>query len=245
VGAHEGPAGARLSVHGFTSAVIGRGPVSGGPGTGPWAQFWSHSPPSGGVRRRPRPPVRTGHGRWRPVVNGGAQYSKACEGATPPWVQIPPPPPLTCKNTALGSRQAGASCSAGLICWSQVRAACGPPAGPAAGVVPGHGMPRTTVDDPEQKHARRRSVRPAVHGWPGPSATGRIPANKRRRGFPSESRVKRGDRVVGFRHRADREARPRRSVPVPARATAFRRCCRSTGRFDGMLAGYYVRDRQR
>jgi hypothetical protein len=24
---------------------------------------------------------------------------------------------------------------------------------------------------------RRRSVRPAVQGWPGPSATGRIPAN--------------------------------------------------------------------
>jgi hypothetical protein len=40
-------------------------------------------------------PVRAGHERWRPVVNGSAQYSKACEGATLPWVQIPPPPPLT------------------------------------------------------------------------------------------------------------------------------------------------------
>ena len=39
--------------------------------------------------------LRAGHGRWRPVVNGGAQSSKACEGATLPWVQIPPPPPLT------------------------------------------------------------------------------------------------------------------------------------------------------
>jgi hypothetical protein len=36
-------------------------------------------------------------------VNGGAQYSKACEGASLPWVQIPPPPLLTCKNTGLGS----------------------------------------------------------------------------------------------------------------------------------------------
>src|SRR5579863_5812484 len=33
------------------------------------------------------------------VVNGGAQYSKACEGASLPWVQIPPPPPLTCAAT--------------------------------------------------------------------------------------------------------------------------------------------------
>src|SRR5262245_47843656 len=75
------------------------------------------------------PPVRAGHGRRRTVVNSGAQYSKACEGASLPWVQIPPPPPLTCKNTGLVSRQVGASCSAGLIYWSQLRAAYGPPAG--------------------------------------------------------------------------------------------------------------------
>ena len=34
------------------------------------------------------------------VVNGGAQYPKAYEGATPPWVQIPPPPPLTCDDAS-------------------------------------------------------------------------------------------------------------------------------------------------
>jgi hypothetical protein len=38
-------------------------------------------------------PVRAGHEHRRTVVNGGAQYSKACEGASLPWVQIPPPPP--------------------------------------------------------------------------------------------------------------------------------------------------------
>jgi len=64
-----------------------------------WSQFWSHSPPFTTVHRRPRPPARAGHGRWRTVVNAGAQYSKACEGASLPWVQIPPPPPLTCENT--------------------------------------------------------------------------------------------------------------------------------------------------
>jgi hypothetical protein len=30
------------------------------------------------------PTVRAGHGRWRTVVNGDAQSSKACEEATPP-----------------------------------------------------------------------------------------------------------------------------------------------------------------
>src|SRR5437773_12526087 len=65
-----------------------------------WSQFWSHSLLSGAVRRRPQPPVRACHGRWRPVVNGGAQSSKACEGAAPPWVQIPPPPPLTCDDAS-------------------------------------------------------------------------------------------------------------------------------------------------
>src|SRR5262249_37477753 len=45
-----------------------------------------------------------------------------------------------------------------------------PPPGSAAGVVAGQDT-RTTLDDPEHKHARRPSVRPAVHGWPGPSTT--------------------------------------------------------------------------
>jgi hypothetical protein len=37
-------------------------------------------------RRKP------GRERCRPVADGQPQTSKACEGATPPWVQIPPPP---------------------------------------------------------------------------------------------------------------------------------------------------------
>src|SRR5215472_4940734 len=66
----------------------------------PWSQFWSHSPPFTAVHPRPWHPVHAGHGRWRTVVNGGAQYSKACEGASLPWVQIPPPPPLTCDDAS-------------------------------------------------------------------------------------------------------------------------------------------------
>jgi hypothetical protein len=64
-----------------------------------WSHFLSHSLLSRAVHRRSRAHVRAGHGRWRPVVNGGAQSSKACEGATLPWVQIPPPPPLTRHDT--------------------------------------------------------------------------------------------------------------------------------------------------
>jgi hypothetical protein len=79
------------------------------------------------------PPVRAGHVRSRPVVNGGAQSSKACEGASLPWVQIPPPPPLTCKNTGPDSRLAAASRSRGLIWWSQLRALSAPPTGISRG----------------------------------------------------------------------------------------------------------------
>jgi hypothetical protein len=70
------------------------------PVTGLWLSLWLIHPrpePFTGVHRLP---ARAGHGRWRTVVNAGAQYSKACEGATPPWVQIPPPPPLTCDDAS-------------------------------------------------------------------------------------------------------------------------------------------------
>ena len=104
-------------------------------GTGPsrprpssWAQFWSHSPPSPTVHRRTRLSFCPVQVQSRPVADGRAQSSKACEGATLPWVQIPPPPPLTCQNTGLCRRQSGASCTSGLICWSQLRA----PRDPAA-----------------------------------------------------------------------------------------------------------------
>jgi hypothetical protein len=79
------------------------------------------------------PPVHAGQERWRTLVNAQAQSSKACEGAILPWVQILPPPPLTCTNAGLSSRQTGASCPPGLTYWSQLRAACGPLAGISCG----------------------------------------------------------------------------------------------------------------
>ena len=123
------------------------------------------------------PAVRTGHERWRTVRNAQAQYSKACEGASLPWVQIPPPPPLTCTNTGPDGRRAHASCRSGLIYWSQLRATCGPPAGISSGCCAWSPRRRTGLNAGERRCARPRGVRPAVQGWPGRSATGRRPAN--------------------------------------------------------------------
>ena len=116
----------------FTRPAASR-PIGPAAPPGPWLSLWLIHPSPGPFTGGRGPPVRAGHERWWPVVNGGAQYSKACEGASLPWVQIPPPPPLTCMNIGLCRRQTGASCSPGLIWWSQLRAACGPAAGISRG----------------------------------------------------------------------------------------------------------------
>jgi hypothetical protein len=66
--------------------------------------------------------------------------------------------------------------------------------------------------------------------------------SKRRRGFPSETHVKRGDRFVHGDKEFIREARPE---GPPARAVpgnAFKNCCLKLGRFDGSRRNYYRRD---
>ncbi len=88
----------------------------------------------------------TWSGRSRMMANAGAQSSKACEGATPPWVQIPPPPPLTCKNTSPGGRQASAPCARGLIWWSQLRVVGSPAAGSSCSCCAWSRMPRTGLN---------------------------------------------------------------------------------------------------
>ena len=113
------------------------------------------------------PAVRTGHERWRTVRNAQAQYSKACEGASLPWVQIPPPPPLTCTNTGPGRRRAHASCRSGLIYWSQLRATCGPPAGISSGCCAWSPRRRTGLNAGECRCARPRSVHHTIQGLAG------------------------------------------------------------------------------
>jgi hypothetical protein len=70
VGAYYGPAVARWapSGSGLSFGLIHLRP-------GPFAGDRGH-------------PVRAGHEHRRTVVNGGARYLKACEGASLPWVQI-------------------------------------------------------------------------------------------------------------------------------------------------------------
>ena len=55
-------------------------------------------PRPGPVRGVHGPPFPPGHVRSGTTLNARAQSSKACEGATLPWVQIPPPPLLTWKD---------------------------------------------------------------------------------------------------------------------------------------------------
>jgi hypothetical protein len=111
----------------------------------------------------------------RTLADAGAQYSKACEGASLPWVQTPPPPPLTCTNTGPSGRQAHASCRPSLIYWSQLRVAEGHTVGISYGCCAWSQRPRTGLNADERRCARPRGVRPDVQGWPGRSATGPRP----------------------------------------------------------------------
>jgi hypothetical protein len=101
------------------------------------------------------PLVRAGQGRSWAVVNGGVQYSKACEGASLPSVQIPPPPPLTCKNTVIGSRQAGFSRSRGLISRPNYEQRRGPAARISRSCYAWSPAPRTHLN--EDTHAAKRA----------------------------------------------------------------------------------------
>ena len=143
------------------SAVIGhrrqvRGPVGGRPAApGSGLSFGLiHSRPQTFTGDRGHP-VRAGHEHRRTVVNGGAQYSKACEGASLPWVQIPPPPLLTCKNTDPGSRQAGAL----VLPWPHLVVSVTSRVRSHRRAQPEMSCLVTAIaDDPEQRHARRRSA---------------------------------------------------------------------------------------
>jgi len=67
----------------------------------------------------------------------------------------------------------------------------------------------------------------------GPASAAGVP--------PSETQVKRGDRVVG----ADKELIEKLggNDPCPCGSGGgFRRCCRASGRFDDTNGHYYVRD---
>ena len=78
-------------------------------------------------------------------MNGGAQYSKACEGASLPWVQIPPPPPLTCDDASPlcmlggGGHRGGLSFGPQMVSVDRAKM-------PAAGWIGPEFRPRTAGD---------------------------------------------------------------------------------------------------
>jgi hypothetical protein len=81
-----------------------------------------------------------GQGHRRPVLAGGAQSSKACDGATHPWVQIPPPPP---KFSGPGGSDLPARLARPNPVPAPARAKPSAAAGPPAGR--GAGRPRDTA----------------------------------------------------------------------------------------------------
>jgi hypothetical protein len=88
----------RLSAHEIASTLTGHPrlpPSPPGRPPGPGLSFGLIHPGPEPFTGERGVPVRPGQVCSRPVVDGAAQSSKACEGATPPWVQIPPPPPTT------------------------------------------------------------------------------------------------------------------------------------------------------
>ncbi|WP_073476154.1 SEC-C metal-binding domain-containing protein [Desulfatibacillum alkenivorans] len=70
------------------------------------------------------------------------------------------------------------------------------------------------------------------------SRQGFEPTNKRRKGYPSETRVKRGLRIV----HGDKELEEKlgRNDPCPCgSARRFKNCCMKTKRYDGSLRDHY------
>src|SRR5215472_14767967 len=65
------------------------------------SQFPSHSLLFTAVHGRPSAGHACCQGRRRTAADGSAQYSKACEGATLPWVSNPTSTALTCENAGL------------------------------------------------------------------------------------------------------------------------------------------------
>ena len=67
----------------------------------------------------------------RDVADGSAESSKACEGASLPWVQIPPPSPLTCDDASPpcllrgGGHPAGLSFGPQMVSVDRAEIPCG------------------------------------------------------------------------------------------------------------------------
>ncbi|MEM8638226.1 MAG: SEC-C metal-binding domain-containing protein [Cyanobacteria bacterium P01_G01_bin.54] len=63
-------------------------------------------------------------------------------------------------------------------------------------------------------------------------------SSKRRRGYPSETAVKRGDRIVHGNKELQEKLGNNDLCPCGS-GRRFKRCCRNSGRYDGSLRSYY------
>jgi hypothetical protein len=144
------------------------------------------SPPTGIGNRRDLGSIDESE-RWRTVVNSGAQYSKACEGASLPWDQIPPPPPLTrhvawpcwpCPASSLLIRQPGQgsrptanslNLKCRVACWLRDDRSRTIHRGRADGIADGPSRAPAAVPErgPEDRAAdREQIIGPASTCWP-------------------------------------------------------------------------------
>jgi hypothetical protein len=139
------------------------------------------SPPTRG-----REPKRTS-GRQRPITDAPRQTSKACAGSRPPWVQIPPPPPLSRANA--GPPDEGAPGVRRLVevvvaVWTRCRARESSWRGSAGGVLSGSGSLRggapslaSTASRPPDRQRqvvlqqRHVGTAPPPRCWTSPSPT--------------------------------------------------------------------------
>jgi hypothetical protein len=109
--------------HGFASAIVSRcrrvsGPVGGGPAVLALGSVLGSFTPVRG-----RSPAAAGRlSAWsRTLADAAAQYSKACEGASLPWVQIPPPPLLTRRDVNAGGSTDGYARGVWLSFWPHLQ----------------------------------------------------------------------------------------------------------------------------
>ncbi|NJK63326.1 MAG: nucleic acid-binding protein [Synechococcaceae cyanobacterium SM2_3_1] len=66
-------------------------------------------------------------------------------------------------------------------------------------------------------------------------------SSKRRKGFPSETRVKRGQQIV-HGHKELSEKLGRRDRCPCGSGRKFKACCLRSGRFDGSNRNHYLRE---
>ena len=113
--------------------------------------------------------------------------SKACVGVTPPWVQIPPPPPVTCRNAGPSLKARTGVSRDGLIRGSH------PVVVRPANCSFATARPRPHASVSIRAIVQRRSLLAPERGTPGRRQSGRRGADLRKRLYPTTGPATTGD----------------------------------------------------